>query len=83
MKRQLQNRLFKTLVEKLLSKLLRTGGVNGVVAGVASRLFYKLIVIPILKHLHKHDRLFIHSLGPKQKIMLKNHDDRWYPIDSL
>lgn len=81
-----QKLLLKRLVEGVTSRLLKAAGVRGLVAGVASRLFWKYIVVPVVKHLHASGKIS-HGHDPGKTchhdILVKHPEGTWYPIRDL
>ena len=70
-------RALKIAIQAAASKALRLAGVNGLVAGVASHLFWRFIVVPIIKHAHKKGRLKV----TKSSIVVQKHDKSWHNLN--
>ena len=69
----------KGTVMAVASKALRLAGVNGLVAGVASHLFWRFIVVPIVKHARKEGRL---KASRYQKLYVLKKKKLWHNLDN-
>ena len=67
----------KKIVEAATSQALKFGGVNGLIAGVVSRLFWRFIVVPIVKHAHKKGGL----RTSKTSIVVQKHGKVWHNLN--
>ena len=75
--KHLKTKLLKRILETAASRALRLAGVNGLVAGVASRLFWRFIVVPIVKHAHRKGRLGIRN----HAIHIQKHNKVWHNLN--
>lgn len=72
----MRRRTVKRLVEVAATRGLKLLGLNGLVAGVVSHLFWRFVVVPIVKHAHRKGGLVV----KKDSIHLQKHDKTWHNL---